>query len=91
MMNSDDRSSKTYPVTANATYRPSTPAGDRLSACQFEIVGGKLRGDRLKVEGLKVVRHELSGDLGNTVSCSAYLLVMGSCGFRGLKCGLVGS
>ena len=30
-----------------------------------------------------------SWDLGNTVSCSAYLLVMGSWGFRILKCILV--
>ena len=27
-----------------------------------------------------------SWDLGNTVSCSAYILVMGSWGFRILKC-----
>ena len=32
-----------------------------------------------------------SWDLWNTVSCSAYLLVMGSWGFRILKCVLVGS
>ena len=32
-----------------------------------------------------------SWDLGDTVSCSAYLLVMGSWGFRILKCVLVGS
>ena len=32
-----------------------------------------------------------SWDLGNTVSCSAYPLVMGSWGFRILKCVLVGS
>ena len=32
-----------------------------------------------------------SWDLGNTVSCSAYLLIMGSWGFRILKCVLVGS
>ena len=31
-----------------------------------------------------------SWDLGNTVSCSAYLFVMGSWGFRILKCVLVG-
>ena len=31
-----------------------------------------------------------SWDLGDTVSCSAYLLVMGSWGFRILKCVLVG-
>ena len=32
-----------------------------------------------------------SWDLGNTVSCSAYLLVMESWGFRILKCVHVGS
>ena len=32
-----------------------------------------------------------SWDIGNTVSCSAYLLVMGSWGFQILKCVLVGS